>query len=368
MFSTIKHYQHLNLIFNSIQDMVFLIDVQKDGTFRYRNVNNAAMEKSNLPKDLIGKTIHEIMPKASADIIIENYQKAVHSKEEVSYEAEIFIHDETAKQLQKRYYESRVTPVLNDEGQCEYLISITHDVTERKEQEHELKLEKAKLDMILNHAADAVFTFDSNGKYVTVNPGFTRLLGWKEEDLLNDPSLSIIPTEYKEDFGEIVEKLTNGEVIENHLSKRLTKDGNTIDVISSYTPILENGKFLGGVAMYKDITEFKRMAEQLRDSELRYRQIADHLSDLVTVIDPTGNILYASPSHKDTLGLSPEFYVNKSILTFAHGDDMNQIQHFIKNIVHTSNQRVWNFGESQKIEKHYGLKQREPLSLIFPAM
>ncbi|KGX91884.1 sensor domain-containing protein [Pontibacillus marinus] len=353
MFSTLKHYQHLNLIFNSIQDMVFLIEVQKDGTFRYKNVNNAAIKQSNLPKDLIGKTIHEVMPTTSADIITENYQNAVQSKKEVSYEAEIFIHDEDPSQFKKRYFESRVTPVFNDQDQCEYLISITHDVTERKEHEQKLRLEKAKLDIIFNHAADAVFTFDSKGGYVTVNPGFTRLLGWEEEELLNDPSLSIIPDEYKDDFNNIVEKLTNGEVIENHLSKRLTKEGNTIDVISSYTPIMENGKFLGGVAMYKDISELKRMTEQLRDSELRYRQIADHVSDLVTVIDKNGTTLYASPSHQDILGLPPDFYLDKSILTFSHGDDMNNIQHFMDSIIQTK--------QSQSVEFRRITKDRETI-------
>lgn len=315
--------------------MVFLLEIENDGTFRYKNVNKAAIQNSNLPSNLVGKTVHDVMPKKSADIIVENYQKAVQSREEVSYEAEIFIHDDHPNQLKRRYFESRVTPIFNDDEECEYIISITHDITERKNQEQELKLEKAKLDLIFNHAADAVFTFDSKGNYETVNPGFTNLLGWEKDELLNDPSLSIIPDEFEGEFCEIIGKLANGEVIENHVSKRLTKDGNTVDVLSSYTPIMEGNQFLGGVAMYKNISELKRMTEQLKDSELRYRQIADHLSDLISVIDTNGTILYASPSHQTILGLSPGFYEGKSILTFAHGDDMNKIQSFIDTITGT---------------------------------
>lgn len=331
IFSTIKHFNHLNLIFDSISDMVFLISVGDDESFRYVNANDAAIKGLSLPAKFTGHTIHEIMPKDSADIITTKYKESITSKEQVIYEAKIHVLNDGNKET--RYVESRVTPIFDEQGVCKHIIAITHDITERKVKQKELDREKKRLELLFNHASDAIYTFSKKGSYITVNPGFTKLFGWREEELINDSSISIVPEGCKDDLIQIFEKLNKGETIDNHESQRVTKHGDTIHVLSSYTPIMEDGVMTSGIAMYKDITELIKMTEQLKLSEKQYRLIFDHVTDLIRVVDARGITVYASQSHKDILGVSPEFYLNKPFLTFVHSEDMSTLQSFFNTII-----------------------------------
>ncbi|HZW35781.1 MAG TPA: PAS domain S-box protein, partial [Candidatus Deferrimicrobiaceae bacterium] len=67
--------------------------------------------------------------------------------------------------------------------------------------------------------------------------------------------------------------------------------------------------------------ERRRMEEQLRDSEARYRFLADHALDFISLHDPAGKILYASPAARRMLGYRPEEMTGLSAEIFLHPDD-----------------------------------------------
>ncbi|MFC7063491.1 PAS domain S-box protein [Halobacillus seohaensis] len=333
--SNMKNMQYSELIFNNISDMIFLVSADEDGSFRYITANQNAIDTLHFPGDFRGKKIFDLMPSQSAEIITQKYQEALQNKETITYQSQMEL-PTSNRDLHKRYssLESKVTPIFNSKGECEHIISVTRDVTAWIEHENQLKQVKEQMDLMFNNAADAVFMFDHHANYTSVNPGFSKLLGWKEEELTHNSSISILPNT-ENDFPEILAQLRNGNVIQNHHSKRVTKKGKTIDVLASYSPIMEGNELVGGVAMYKDITEIKRMEDRLRESEERYRLIANHTNDLIRVIDLDGIIQYASPSHEPLLGLPSDFYIGKSVASFVHKDDIDKVQRFWKQIAET---------------------------------
>ncbi|PSR16454.1 response regulator receiver protein, partial [filamentous cyanobacterium CCP3] len=73
--------------------------------------------------------------------------------------------------------------------------------------------------------------------------------------------------------------------------------------------------------------QVRRQVEQdLRNSELRYRLIADHMGDLVCLHNPDGQFLYVSPSVQTLLGYAPEALLGKTIADFCHPDDVEYVQ------------------------------------------
>ncbi|WP_017297300.1 two-component system response regulator [Nodosilinea nodulosa] len=73
--------------------------------------------------------------------------------------------------------------------------------------------------------------------------------------------------------------------------------------------------------------QMRRQVEQeLRDSEMRYRLIADHMGDLVCLHDIGGQFLYVSPSAQPLLGHDPETLIGKQIVDFCHADDREYLQ------------------------------------------
>jgi len=75
-----------------------------------------------------------------------------------------------------------------------------------------------------------------------------------------------------------------------------------------------------------DITTCKRVKEELRASEQRFRALSEHATDLVTVLDGDGLILYSSPSHQSILGYAPESLLGVSVVDLLHPGDVADIR------------------------------------------
>ncbi|WP_226037727.1 sensor domain-containing protein [Aquibacillus saliphilus] len=341
MFAKFKNVKNLDMIFNSISEMVFLISINDEGVFQYQAANQKAINNLQFPKDFVGKSINEVMSPLSAKVITDKYHQAVNTKKVVIYEGIIeFPLKENQDETRKGWVESRITPVFDDNGECEHIISVTREITEQKERERELNRIKEQFELIFNHVADPVFTFDGDGDYLTVNPSFTKMFGWTKEEIQNNSYISILPS--KNDFPGIMERLKRGEVIENHSSIRQAKNGDSIHILSSYTPVMVGDKLSGGIAVYKDITNVNHLREKLRESEDKYRIIVESSNDLISITDMQGKITYASPSHLGILGLKPDFFMGKSFLSFVHQDDMSTVENWINRMIET--------GEPNEIE------------------
>lgn len=71
----------------------------------------------------------------------------------------------------------------------------------------------------------------------------------------------------------------------------------------------------------RNITERRRIEDELRQSEARYRLIADHMSDVIGTTDAAGRITYTSPSVKTMLGYSPRALVGVDLCKVVHAED-----------------------------------------------
>jgi PAS domain S-box-containing protein len=75
----------------------------------------------------------------------------------------------------------------------------------------------------------------------------------------------------------------------------------------------------------RDITERKQMEQALHEREERLRLITDNISDMITLIDLTGNRQYVSPAHMRLLGYPAEELIGKSILSLVHPEDLARV-------------------------------------------
>jgi len=72
--------------------------------------------------------------------------------------------------------------------------------------------------------------------------------------------------------------------------------------------------------------EVKNRTRELEKNEFIFRQISDNAADLISMIDPLGNLIYCSPSHETLLGYKNEEIINKNAFDFLHPDDIPRIQ------------------------------------------
>jgi len=119
---------------------------------------------------------------------------------------------------------------------------------------------------------------------------------------------------------EAVHKGKKGDLVEG---KFLTLEGDVIYAETASAPIKEQGK-TSIVVMFRDVTTKRRAEKALRESEERFRIIAEHSKDIIKILNPTGKIIYASPSLEDILGHPIRNAIGKSFLEYIHPEDAKE--------------------------------------------
>jgi PAS domain S-box-containing protein len=95
-----------------------------------------------------------------------------------------------------------------------------------------------------------------------------------------------------------------GESIQQEEWTILRPDGRKVPILCTAAPIRDSqGAITGGVVGYQDITDRKRVEEALRESEQRFRELADSMPQLVWTADPDGHVDYYNVRHRELRGI-----------------------------------------------------------------
>ena len=107
---------------------------------------------------------------------------------------------------------------------------------------------------------------------------------------------------------------------------------NGIVYLATLRPIFRKGKVVEVIASCVDITERKRVEEALRQSEMNYRLIAENTSDIITVVDKNGTVLYTSPSCEVVSGYPVDQLNGLSGFLYVYPDDLPLIENTFSEI------------------------------------
>ena len=146
-------------------------------------------------------------------------------------------------------------------GNAQYLMWVVQDINDRKA----LEDLRDRLAAIVESSNDAIIGKTTSGKIVSWNAGAEKMYGYCADEMVGKPISTLFPPEvYERDF-QLLERLIDGEHIEQYETVRLRKDGERIDVSLTLSPTKdENGCVTGVSAIARDITDRKRAAEALQ--------------------------------------------------------------------------------------------------------
>ncbi len=146
----------------------------------------------------------------------------------------------------------------------------------------------------------------------------------KKEELIGTKFLSFVSEKDQENLLNKFRSAMASKQVVNIISTGKGRDGKEFTLESSGKAIHDAlGNPMGFITICRDITERKKIDQRLKESEERYRFVAENAMDLITVHDLKGTFLYASPSIKTVMGTAPEDIVGKkSILEYLHPDDI----------------------------------------------
>jgi PAS domain S-box-containing protein len=118
----------LSVIFDSIADVTFVLNVEDDGRYRFIFANRAFGKTTGLPLEKVtGSYVEEIIPEPSLSLVRAKYREAVVTLARVVWQETL---DYPTGQVTG---EVSVTPVCDAAGRCRQLVGIVHDLTKEKQ-------------------------------------------------------------------------------------------------------------------------------------------------------------------------------------------------------------------------------------------
>ena len=148
------------------------------------------------------------------------------------------------------------------------------DISERKRSEEMAQ----RLASIVESSDDAIISKDLNGTITSWNKGAERLFGYAAEEAIGKPITMLIPPDRQDEEATIIDRIRRGERIEHYETVRRRKDGSSVEISLTVSPIRNaQGKIIGASKIARDITERKRSEEQIailaREAEHRAKNV-----------------------------------------------------------------------------------------------
>jgi len=202
------------------------------------------------------------------------------------------------------------------------------DITKRKQMEEALRQGEKRYRDLFEHAVEGIYQSTPEGRFMAVNPAMARMCGYASPQAMIT-AITDIANQYYADLRdrEIYKSLLNANSRIDNLEYRVRcKDGSAIWVSGS-ARVVNNDQ---GDALYyegrcQDITMRRQAEDSLRESEEKYRLIAENSTDVIWTMDLDGRFTYVSPAVTMHAGYAPEEAMAMTLDTYLYDEDRPRV-------------------------------------------
>jgi PAS domain S-box-containing protein len=254
--------------------------------------------------EIVGKTDHDFLPikvaesRRNSDLEVAKVLKELESEEIIQEE------DGPHTYLAVRF------PLYDASGRIYAIGGISTDISLRKKLEESSKA----ADTFFNASLDMLVIASSN-KFVKVNPATTKILGYTEEELLNNPFLKYLHPDDIDITNQEVAKLQAGAVTLKFENRYICKDNSTKWILWSVYPDVATGLLY---AVGRDETEKKENEKSLNEAQKFFNMSHD-----ILVVAKGEYFEKVNPAFIKNLGYDQKEIEGKPFLSIVHPDDTN---------------------------------------------
>lgn len=184
-----------------------------------------------------------------------------------------------------------------------------HGVFSAPRSEHPPGTDEARilLEALVNSSSDAIVGKTPEGIITSWNPGAERIFGYTAREAIGQSTQILFPAGRLGEELEILARIARGEHVQSFDTVRLRKDGTQVQVSVTVSPITDgHGNIVGASKIARDITDRNRVAAELRESEERFRALANSIPQLASTARPDGFMVWYNQRWYDYTGTTPE--------------------------------------------------------------
>ena len=174
--------------------------------------------------------------------------------------------------------------------------------------ENQLRDSEARSRAVTESMSDGVITTSPDGMIVDVNNGALDMFGCDRSEMIGRNVTQLVPERHREFFAGMIERLASrkdNSREEEHEARVLRRDGVELHVRVSFADIRAGGERLF-VGIVRNVTERKRIADALRESESQMRQIADAMPAFIAYVDAEERFRFHNKTYNEFFRLTSD--------------------------------------------------------------
>ena len=208
------------------------------------------------------------------------------------------------------------------------LLTVTVDVTERKQAEEILAQERRLLRTLIDLLPETFYIKDLDSRFLVANEALAKQWGKENpSQLLGLSDLDLFPAEQAAKYREEDQKVFAGGLVMSREGACVFADGREHRVFTTKVPYHDSqGRICGLVGFGFDITERKQAEQALRESEKKYRVLIETTATGFVIVDTQGLVLDANDEYVRLTGYeNQEQILGRNVIewTAAHDRDRN---------------------------------------------
>lgn len=251
-------YENKRLLDSVIENIPTMIFMKRADDLRFVLLNKAGEQLLGYRReDLLGKNDYDFFPKEQADFFTQKDREVLEIGFQDIPEEPIDTHT-----IGRRILHTRKITLHDDHGKAQYLLGISHDITELKLAEHALQSQAQHTQAILDNVIDGIITIDEQGNVTSYNKAAERIFGYAPDEVIGQNVKMLMPEPHRSSHDGFLHRycatgvahiIGSGRELEGQ-----RKDGSLFPLDLSISEISHAGQrmFIGVV---RDITERKRI-------------------------------------------------------------------------------------------------------------
>lgn len=270
----------LSAVTNASSDAIYVKDRYSRWLFANPALERIAGKSSS---GLLGKTDAEIYSNTEVGrIILEHDRRVMDSGKAETFEEFVDLADG------RHFFISVKSPRFDDKGNVTGIVGISHDITNRKRREEQLRESQQKYKDLTETTGDFVWEVDSQGRYTYCSPQIEKLWGLKPSEMLGRTPFDLMPTEEGKKLLQAFLALGQSPKPFKGLdTASYDSKGCVVFLEINAVPFFnDGGKLLGFRGISRDVTERKKVEEALKESEQLYKTIFDNSDDGFVLVEP----------------------------------------------------------------------------------